>query len=253
MELKPIRSAACFVLGVMHPLSQRELSIIPACRFPLEDNTVNLIHPNFDDVPEIKHPYADYSLTDALHLASGHQSLCLKPAPTTLEEAREVVKEMEVRCGFNWITGKTALDVLDAAIDGRDLTQSSRMILRESMDHKEIKKLITDRLTSMGWVPVCDFDMQNTMSVATRTFETYVGPKVAIAYLQPYENGWNLTGQYDSVGRNILSTTNVVIPPGLVLSDVKAAAERFAVAVDAVVADSYAMRLARPNVKDDQK
>lgn len=30
------------------------------------------------------------------------------------------------------ITGKTALDVLDAAIDGRDLTQSSRMIFRES-------------------------------------------------------------------------------------------------------------------------
>lgn len=98
----------------------------------LEDNTVNQIHPNFDDVPEIKHPYADYSLTDALHLATGHRNLCLKPAPTTLEEAREVVKEMEVRCGFNWITGKTALDVLDAAIDGRDLTQSSRMIFRES-------------------------------------------------------------------------------------------------------------------------
>lgn len=105
---------------------------------------MNQIHPNFDDVPEIKHPYADYTLTDALHLATGHRNLCLKPAPTTLEEAREVVKEMDDRSGFNWITGKTALDVLDAAIDGRDLTQSSRMIFRESKDHKAVDAEVAD-------------------------------------------------------------------------------------------------------------
>lgn len=89
----------------------------------MPDNQLDL-----GDLPAIKHPYTEYSLAEALGLAVGHRQLCLKPAPTSLEEAREVIREMADVSGFNWITGKAALDVLDAAIDGRDLTNDNRLI-----------------------------------------------------------------------------------------------------------------------------
>lgn len=211
------------------------------------------LHPTFDDVPEIKHPFADYCLTDALHLATGNRSLCLKPAPTSLEEAREVVREMQARSSFTWITGMTALDVLDAAIDGRDLAQSSRMVSRDSLDTMQIKRGIADRLVSLGWEPVSEFDMQHALAVATRTYKTYVGNKTAIAYLETYENDLKVTGHYLSEGRNVLSTTSCVIPRGLILEEIKSGAERFSQQVDAVVAESYAMRLTRDTTKGDEK
>lgn len=79
-------------------------------------------------LPDIRHPYADYSIAEAVQLAITHRDLCLLPKPTTLQEAREVVRSMAVRAPFNWLTGLAALDLLDAAIDGRDLTRDCRLL-----------------------------------------------------------------------------------------------------------------------------
>ena len=75
----------------------------------------------------LKHPFEDYCLADAVRLANAEQSLCLKPNVTSLVQAREVVKAMFKSFSHTWITGFCALDVLDAAIDGRDLKTDNRI------------------------------------------------------------------------------------------------------------------------------
>jgi len=81
-------------------------------------------------LPSLTHPLVDYSLIDAVLLAIGHQTVCMKEEPATLFEAREVVLGMAAQAaasGRNWITGKAALDLLDSAIDGHDLTMCNRL------------------------------------------------------------------------------------------------------------------------------
>ena len=75
----------------------------------------------------LKHPLEDYCLADAVRLANAEQSICLKPNVTSLIQAREVVKAMFKSMSHTWITGCCALDVLDAAIDGRDLKTDNRI------------------------------------------------------------------------------------------------------------------------------
>ncbi|MEX6780477.1 hypothetical protein [Pseudomonas aeruginosa] len=76
----------------------------------------------------VRHPFADYSLSDAVKLADSNRSLNLLPPVESLAEAREVVQGMSSRAGGTWITGMAALDVLDAAIENRDLRVSCRLI-----------------------------------------------------------------------------------------------------------------------------
>lgn len=86
--------------------------------------------PELFGLPNVKHPYSDYRLSDALQLAQNIAQLRaterieLKSA----EQARQVVKESLASAGHLWITGMTALDVLDAAIDGKDLLKNTRLI-----------------------------------------------------------------------------------------------------------------------------
>lgn len=79
-------------------------------------------------VTNVRHPFADYTLTDAVRLANNNRSLNLLPPVQSLGEAREVVQHMASHAGFTWITGMVALDVLDAAIENRDLRASCRLI-----------------------------------------------------------------------------------------------------------------------------
>jgi len=76
----------------------------------------------------IGHPFADYTLADAVQLANSNRSLNMLPPVGSLSEAREVIQSMYDRAGCNWTTGMAALDVLDAAIENRDLKQSCRLI-----------------------------------------------------------------------------------------------------------------------------
>lgn len=76
----------------------------------------------------VRHPFANYSLSDAVKLADSNRNLNLLPPVESLAEAREVVQGMSNRAGGTWITGMAALDVLDAAIENRDLRASCRLI-----------------------------------------------------------------------------------------------------------------------------
>lgn len=80
-----------------------------------------------DALPAVSHPYTEYTLQDAVRLAVANRQILMLQPPTNLEEVRQVIQGMADRGGV-WMTGMAALDVLDAAIDGRDLRQSCRFI-----------------------------------------------------------------------------------------------------------------------------
>jgi hypothetical protein len=76
----------------------------------------------------LRHPYIAYTLREAIQLARGTRELRLQPPPASLQEAREIIADLVRTSAFNWITGQAALDLLDAAIDGRDLAANSRLV-----------------------------------------------------------------------------------------------------------------------------
>lgn len=82
---------------------------------------------SLDALPVIRHPYAEYGLDDAVRLAVDTKRMRMEPEPKTLIEVRETIEDMAKRASHLWCTGMAALDVLDAAIDGRDLRQSCRL------------------------------------------------------------------------------------------------------------------------------
>jgi len=73
---------------------------------------------NINNVPDVRHPFCNYTLADAVRLATVQANIVGNDAPTTLEEARECIQSMADRVDHVWITGAVALDVLDAAIQG---------------------------------------------------------------------------------------------------------------------------------------
>ncbi|MFL1449133.1 hypothetical protein ACI77O_12130 [Pseudomonas tritici] len=79
-----------------------------------------------DGVEDASHPFTKYCLTDAVALANDNRNLNLLEPVTSIQEARDVIRVMANRAGCNWQTGMAAMDVLDAAIDKRDLMVDSR-------------------------------------------------------------------------------------------------------------------------------
>ncbi len=56
------------------------------------------------------------ALSDAVAIAEGIASVRLEPPPTTLAEAKALIKQNLDRASHVWITGTAALELLDAAI-----------------------------------------------------------------------------------------------------------------------------------------
>lgn len=79
-----------------------------------------------NNLPLVKHPYTQYTLADAVSLAVENAKTFDRKVPQNLEEVREYIKDMASRSGHNWMTGAAALDVLDAAIDGKNLREDCR-------------------------------------------------------------------------------------------------------------------------------
>ncbi|MEP9853744.1 hypothetical protein ABDK10_13880, partial [Staphylococcus aureus] len=92
-----------------------------------EVSQMNATLPSLDALPVIRHPYADYGLDEAVRLAVATKRIRMEPEPKNLIEVRETIEDMAKRASHLWCTGMAALDVLDAAIDGRDLRQSCRL------------------------------------------------------------------------------------------------------------------------------
>lgn len=105
-----------------------------------------------------------------------------------------------------------------------------------------LPQLIAGRLEELGWrfqVP------PKGAGSASKTYATAVGPKDAIVYLAVTAESVSLTADYQSEGRNALSTLWERIEKTSDSAAVQKAVEAFSMAVDAGVAETYAARLLR--------
>ena len=80
------------------------------------------------NIPDVTHPHTNFTLAEAIRIAVDHATTFDRKVPESLEEVRRYIQEMARHTGHHWITGYAALDVLDAAIDGKDLSAHSRLI-----------------------------------------------------------------------------------------------------------------------------
>lgn len=74
-----------------------------------------------DPASDINHPTRELSLSQAIKIANGIANLRCEAAPYDLQEARALFADQLKRTDHVWITGLAALDLLDAAIAGRDI------------------------------------------------------------------------------------------------------------------------------------
>ncbi len=76
--------------------------------------------------PTLRHPYANYTLSEAVKLAfnTGHPQ-----QPSSLADLRRSLQKVYKMTNYTWITGVVALELFDAEIDGRDLKATSQLIL----------------------------------------------------------------------------------------------------------------------------
>lgn len=110
--------------------------------------------------------------------------------------------------------------------------------------HLPFKRLlITEYLVAGGWSA---FDGP---ALATKSFETAVGDKEAVAWLQDWgkdSKSYTLYGEYQSEGRNALATSSVLIPKDATPDETRSLVAQFVSHADEAVADTYAARLHRP-------
>lgn len=110
-------------------------------------------------------------------------------------------------------------------------------------DKLSIKKAIAECLTAQGWSRKGDTDLDYARFVVEKDYDTAVGKKTAVIALDPRSEGFQLVGDYQSEGRNVLGTTWFTIPNGLSTEEICVGASKFAEKVDAEVDQSYARRL----------
>lgn len=105
-----------------------------------------------------------------------------------------------------------------------------------------MQELIKSTLVANGWT------LLEHPSLASKTYETAIGPKTAFAYLgsnyasDPHR--W-LFAQYWSGGRDILEPHGVLLPKVGDTEKTRKLIEQFSAGVDKAVANSYAARLLR--------
>lgn len=106
-----------------------------------------------------------------------------------------------------------------------------------------MRLLITECLTAGGWTPF------EGPALATKTFETAVGDKEAVAWLQDWgkdSDSYMLSGEYQSEGHNALASSSILIPKSARGDEVRDLVAKFTSNADEAVAQTYAARLHRP-------
>ena len=97
-------------------------------------------------------------------------------------------------------------------------------------------------LEQFGWVP---FHSNPATGVASKGFMTAVGVKTAVLYLFQSGKKWVLNGDYQSEGRNALSTSQLVFSDDITAQELEETVPRFLHAVEKTIGQTYAARLAR--------
>jgi len=104
-----------------------------------------------------------------------------------------------------------------------------------------VRSLIAQRLQRYGW------RLNTGSALAVKTFRTAVGDRDAFVYLADFgkdSREFMLQGDYQSEGRNHLDPHPILFAKTSTPEEIQNAASRFAVLVDAAIANTYAMRLA---------
>ena len=109
-----------------------------------------------------------------------------------------------------------------------------------------LKHAVQAALIANGWSPM----PYNSSSLAERTFETAVGPRVAFVYLAPPmrdSDTRSLLSDYQSEGRNVLAPHLTLIPIAAGDDEVAQLIAKFSADAVKTINDTYAMRLTRPS------
>lgn len=110
-------------------------------------------------------------------------------------------------------------------------------------ERSEIIAEIQRQLQPHGWSPC-----ERSTAVAMKTYDTAVGPKDAVLYLADWgasSDVYILSGNYESEGRNALSTTTAQIPKSVSKEGLLALVNNLAPSLDQAVSETYAARLLR--------
>lgn len=207
---------------------------------------------------------------------------CLTPElARTIVKMACIVRISQTGEGVEIRDTRPLLDRLESPIEGRGVVRtfgSTHFIVTEDLAHRidakhlpgeptttspvttaddadALKTLIADRLGSQGWLIVDDLSFNCTSGVARKQYQTAVGIKEAIAYLQAGDDGARrLIAEYYSEGNNVLSTTTARFTPDCSTEAIEAGTSRFSAQVDHVVSGTYAVRLLRPRAQaaDDE-
>lgn len=106
--------------------------------------------------------------------------------------------------------------------------------------HGLMQEVVAQRLSELGWI------VERRPALASKVFETAVGPKQAVAYLQDYghsSSAFVLAGQYYSEGRNILEPYGHLIQRIADEDTVRLCTGQFDDDVAMAVSQSYAAKL----------
>ena len=106
------------------------------------------------------------------------------------------------------------------------------------------KNALSSMASDHGWLPASPKDQSLTSILATREFDTAVGPKTATLHLRSAGAGcYQLSAVYFSEGRNVLASIVGHVPESSSDSDLRAVFERVSDMIESTVDASYARRL----------
>lgn len=108
------------------------------------------------------------------------------------------------------------------------------------------KMKFAELLRERGWTPVPEKEQGYLCAVASKDFETYVGTKTALAFFNPStESLGSIKGDYQSEGRNALSTLWLSVGADATDEALASLADGFVLEAESTIAETYAMRLMR--------
>ena len=114
-------------------------------------------------------------------------------------------------------------------------------------EKKVLDSIVLSILETHGW------KLEDGTAIASKEYISAVGFKQALVYSTGDGTYYTVSANYQSKGNNILSTTSVFIQIPLNTYEVQELAATFAKEIDAIVAESYAVRLHRLALEREAK
>lgn len=99
-------------------------------------------------------------------------------------------------------------------------------------------------LTVQGWKLVSQTDLEISIALAKKDYQTAVGVKSATAFFyQTKEKDFYLKAEYESQGQNIFPTLRYVMKETTTVHEIESIVSQFVSEIDKAVSDSYAVRV----------